>query len=230
MRNPTIARPRGRGIRIRRRIAADAGTTFNVKKRGARGRNRRRRGPTPTADLLSTGGLSLNRSGSESPSTESPPQRFDTGPVGPHVVVAKPRCRAHVDHPGRVTEPAFNIVGEPEPGSADGVHVIVRRGEEGGPRPTGQQFLQPGESRRRVVGRCERFDAMAFTCIHPAADTVGTTPTRRQGFAHIVRSRMRGPVGIAPFHWLRDAGPRARQTGACFPVSGSLAAVCRQRP
>jgi hypothetical protein len=46
-----------------------------------------------------------------------------------------------MDHSVSGTQTAFKVVGEPDPGSAHGVQIIVRCGNEGGPRHLGQQAL-----------------------------------------------------------------------------------------
>lgn len=89
-----------------------------------------------------------------------------------------------MDHADRAAKAALKVVGEPESGPADCVQVIVRYGDDGGARHTGQQALQSVKGGRGVPWHGERLDVLMRRRIRATADAVGTIAAGRKLFAH----------------------------------------------
>lgn len=85
-----------------------------------------------------------------------------------------------MDHPLGRAQQEFEVVHEPEPGSAPGVEIVVGGGNDHRSRRASHELLQPGE-RSGGVARCvEWLDAMAGPRFVPAGDAGGEEGTGRK--------------------------------------------------
>lgn len=85
-----------------------------------------------------------------------------------------------MDHPLGGTQQEFEVVHEPEPGSAPGVEIVVRGGNDHGSWLARHELFQPGERSGRVARCVERFDAVAGSRVVPAGDPGGEEGTGRK--------------------------------------------------
>lgn len=75
-----------------------------------------------------------------------------------------------MDHPLGGTQQEFEVVHEPKPGSAPGVEIVVRGGNDHRSRRARHESLQPGERGERILRRFEWLDAMPGPHVTLAGD------------------------------------------------------------
>ncbi len=90
-----------------------------------------------------------------------------------------------MNHVARGAETAFEVIDEPDPGSAFRVEVGIRRGEDDGAGCPGNKVLQSGKSQDGITRHGERLDSLKTHRVVPAADaTELKTRTRGKLFGH----------------------------------------------